>query len=119
MLDFIFELADWYKAQVHVAVFTDEDDDGAVTFLEHTRKISEYEKMLKERYSEVTLIVAHLYGKAFEETLQDYIRQNEMDMLAMVTYKRSFTDRVFHPSMTKRMAYHTKIPLLAIPANHE
>ena len=34
-------------------------------------------------------------------------------MLAMVTYKRKFWDRIFHPSLTKRMSYHTKIPLLA------
>ena len=117
ILDFLFELADLYMAQVHVAVFTDEDDDKAVTFLEHTRQIPQYEKMLKEQYNEDTLTVTHLFGNKFEEALQDYIRQNDIDILAMVTYKRKFPDSLFHPSMTKRMAYHTKIPLLAIPSN--
>jgi nucleotide-binding universal stress UspA family protein len=117
ILDFLFEMAELYKAQVHVVVFTDEEDDQAITFLEHTRNIPEYEKMLKEQYREDTIVVAHLFGNNFEEVLQEYIRKNEIDILAMVTYKRSLPDRIFHPSMTKRMAYHTKIPLLAIPAN--
>lgn len=116
VLDFLFEVADLYMAQVQVAVFTDEDDDQAVTFLEHTRKTPQYEKMLKEQYNEETLTATHLFGKEFEETLQKHIDENEIDILAMVTYPRSFWDRIFLPSMTKRMSYHTNIPLLAIPA---
>jgi len=115
ILDFLFEMADLYMAQVHVAVMTDEDDDKAATFMEHTRKISQYEKMLKEQYSEETLTAAHLYGKEFEETLQKHIDENEIDILAMITYQRGFWDWVFNLSKTKRMSYHTKIPLLVIP----
>ena len=119
ILDFLFKLADLYMAQVHVVVFTDDDDDKAVTFLEHTRKTPQYEKMLKEQYKVDTLTVTNLFGKEFEETLEDYIRQNEIDILVMVTYQRKLLDRIFHPSMTKRMSYHTKIPLLAIPAKQD
>ncbi len=115
MLDFVFELADLYMTQVHVAVMTDEDDDKADTFLEHTRKTPQYEKFLKEQYKEETLTATHLYGMEFEETLQNHIDENEIDILAMVTYQRGFWDRVFNPSRTKHMSYHTKIPLLVIP----
>ena len=116
LLDVIFEMADLFKAQMHVAVFTNEASDEALTFLEHDRSIPAYEHMLKEKYKDETIIIAHLFGHNFEETLQDYIRQQEIDILGMVTHKRSFADRVFHPSITRRMSYHTKIPLLAIPA---
>lgn len=119
LLDVVFEMADLFKAQVHVVVFTNEVSDEAITFLEHDRRIPAYEQMLKEKYKDETIIIAHLFGHDFEETLQDYIRQNEIDIVAMVTHKRSFTDRIFHPSITKRMSYHTKIPLLAIPATPE
>jgi nucleotide-binding universal stress UspA family protein len=119
ILDFVFELADLYMTQVHVAVMTDEDDDKAATFLEHTRKTPQYEKILKEQYSEETLTATHLYGKEFEETLQKHIDENEIDILAMVTYQRGFVDRVFKPSKTKRMSYHTTIPLLVIPGKQE
>lgn len=115
ILNFLFELANLFNAEVHVAVFTDEDDE-VVNIIEHGRNISQYEMMLKERYKQHSLTAMHLFGTEFEKTLQNYIRRNEIDMLAMVTHKRDFLDRIFHPSMTKRMSYHTKIPLLAIPA---
>lgn len=115
-LNFLFNLADLYKAKMQVVVFTNEDDDNTITLLEHTRKTQEYEIMLKKKYKEAMLTATHLFGKEFEVTLEDYIRQNEIDILAMVTYQRSLWARISHPSMTKRMSYHTKIPLLAIPA---
>ena len=119
MLNALFELADLYKAQVQVAVFTDEDGDGAITFLEHSRNMLHYEKVLKEQYKEETLTAINLFGKEFEETLQKHIEENKIDILTMFTYQRSFWDRIFHPSMTKRMSYHTKIPLLVIPGKLE
>ena len=115
ILDFLFELASLYGMEVHIAVFTEEDEE-AVNILEHGRNISHYEMMLIERYKHDGLTVTHLFGTEFEKTLQNYIGQNEIDMLAMVTHKRDFLDRIFHPSITKRMSYHTKIPLLAMPA---
>lgn len=116
ILDIVFELAGLYMASVQVAVFTDEEDDKAGTFLENKRKISEYETFLKETYNEDTLTSAHLYGENFSETLQDFIKKNDIDMLVMVTYPHKFWNRIFNPSKTKLMSYHTKIPLLAIPA---
>ena len=118
LLDFIFELADLFQAQVQVAVFTNEVDDGAITFMEHARKIPEYEAMLREQYKKEMIIIAHLFGDHFEETLQEYIRQNEIDILTLITHKRSFPDKIFHPGITKKMSYHTKIPLLAIPVKN-
>jgi len=117
MLDFLFEWADMFNARIDVAVFTNDSKDSPVTYLEHMRRTPGYEHLLKEKYHEDTLTVTNLFGKDFEETLEDHIQQNEVDILAMVTYKRTFPDTIFHPSITKHMAYHTKIPLLAIPAN--
>ena len=114
ILDYLFELADLYMAQMQVAVFTDVDNDKTATFLKHTDKISEYEEFLKATYNEDTLASVHLHGKDFQTTLQNFISENNIDMLAMVTYQRSFWERMFHPGMTKRISYHTHIPLLAI-----
>lgn len=116
ILDFLFEMADIYMAQVHVVVFTDTEKDDAISMLEQTRNISPYEEFLKSKYKEITLTVTHLYGKDFEESLQKHIRENEIDVLAMVPYKKGFLDRLFHPSTTKKMSYHTTIPLLVIPS---
>lgn len=116
ILNYIFELAGLYMANIQVAVFTDEDDDKAGTFLDHKQKISEYELFLKENYKEDTLTSTHLYGENFEETLQHFIQENNIDILVMVTYPHNFWNRIFNPSKTKRMSYHSQVPLLAIPA---
>jgi nucleotide-binding universal stress UspA family protein len=115
LLNFLFELANLFNAEVHLAVFTNEDDDGAFTFMENNRNMAEYESMLKEQYHYDPIVVAHLFGHNFEDVLQDYISNKEIDIVTMVIHRRGFTDRLFHPSVTKRMSYHTKIPLLAIP----
>lgn len=45
--------------------------------------------------------------------LSEYLEQNEIDLLAMVTRKRNLFQELFNPSMTKNMAFHAKVPLLA------
>ncbi len=118
ILDFVFELADLYMAQVHIAVFTDEDKDDATTLLENTRNTPTYGKLLKTKYREDSLTAEHLYGKEFEETLNDHLEQKEMDMLVMVTYsKGGIWERFFNPSHSKKMSYQTKIPLLVLPGS--
>ncbi len=117
ILDYLFAMVRLYKAILNVTVITDEDDDKAETFLEHTRQLPVYEKMLKTHYNDKDLIALHLYGKAVEDTLQKYIAENRIDILTMVTYPRKgFFERLFHPSFAKRMSYDTTIPLLVIPA---
>ncbi len=48
------------------------------------------------------------------EGINDYINSNDVDVLAMAIRKRSLLDKIFNRSLTKKMAYHTKIPLLAL-----
>jgi len=118
VLDTIFELAGLYMAHVDVAVFTDEEDEPAA-LLEHGRTGPFYGEMLAKKYNEQGLHTAQLSGRDLEESLQEYIGQNDIDVLVMITYKRGFWDRLLHPSHTKRMSYHTKVPLLAVPAEEE
>lgn len=119
MLDFPFEMADQYKAQVIITVFTDDDDDDEITVLNRTHEISAYEKLLNQTYNKDSITVTHIVGKEFEETLQEYIKQSGIDIVTMVTYQKTFLESIFHSSKTKRMAYHTTIPLLAIPAKEK
>lgn len=116
ILNYIFEMAGLYMAGVQVTVFTDADDDKTEVYLENKKNIAEYSDFLKTNYNENTLTSTHITGSNFEETLQDYISENDIDILVMVTYKAGFWSRIFNPSRTRRMSYNTKIPLLAIPA---
>lgn len=112
----IASLLEVFKATLDVVVFTDEDTADAAAFLEHGMNMAEYERKLKKQLNTQLLATTHLSGHEFEDALQDYIKSNGIDILAMITYQRSLWDRVFHPSVTRRMSYHTTIPLLVIPA---
>ena len=76
ILDFLFELANLFKAELHIAVFT-EEDDTAINILEDGRSISQYEMLLNEQYKQ-HITAKHLFGTEFEKTLQEYISQNEI-----------------------------------------
>ncbi|RMA72723.1 universal stress protein [Flavobacterium weaverense] len=50
-----------------------------------------------------------------QEVIVDFVMYKEVDMLAMLTYKRGFFERIFNPSLTKKIAINNEIPILAIP----
>ncbi|MEO9211029.1 MAG: universal stress protein [Ginsengibacter sp.] len=113
----LFELAGWYKARVKVAVFSKQDNDSAGNFLHNESKILEHEEFLKKVYKKDSITAVHLYRNNFELSLQNFIDENKIDVLVMITYTQKFWKRIFNPSKTKRMGYHTHIPLLVIPVN--
>ncbi|WP_339921316.1 universal stress protein [uncultured Flavobacterium sp.] len=50
-----------------------------------------------------------------KETILDFILYQEINVLTMVTYKRTFFEGLFHPSLTKKFANNFDVPILAIP----
>jgi nucleotide-binding universal stress UspA family protein len=51
--------------------------------------------------------------------LDEFVNLKHADMLAIIPHRYNMMERLFHKSISKKMAYHTKIPLLALPDNHE
>ncbi len=110
-----FDLAALFKSKITTAIFTDEDTAVAVDYVENTRSLKLYESKLKTEYNDAWLETATLDGHEFQETLDNYIDENYVDILVMFTHHRNIIESLFHKSLTKRMSYHTNIPLLAIP----
>lgn len=50
-----------------------------------------------------------------QESIIDFINYKEVDVLTMLPYKRGFFESIFNPSLTKKIATHFDIPILAIP----
>ncbi|MCO5238064.1 MAG: universal stress protein [Chitinophagaceae bacterium] len=119
VLEHIRRLIGIFKLELHVVVFTDEDSADASLYMENSMNIAGYGKILQKELQTGSVVTSHLSGHRFEDTLQDYISENDIDMVAMITYQRSVWDRIFHPSTTRRMSYHTTVPLLVIPAGKE
>lgn len=47
-------------------------------------------------------------------TIEDFITHQDIDVLAMLTYKRSFFQSLFTASFTEKMSYNSAIPILAL-----
>ena len=108
-------LAQLLGAPIHVSLFTDEDKANASTYLQNSRDISLFAEQLQHAHPELMIEIAALYGHQFEEAIFDYIAQHQTGLLVMVTHKRNFLESIFNKSMTKKMSYHTNIPLLSLP----
>jgi nucleotide-binding universal stress UspA family protein len=111
----VLKLAPLDAALIHVAVFTDTDDNDAGDYMEHGRLLNTYRQTLPARYSDINFKTVQLEGEEFDDTIEQYINDNKIDMLVMTTHKRSFWGNVFNSSMTEEMSYHINIPLLGIP----
>jgi nucleotide-binding universal stress UspA family protein len=48
------------------------------------------------------------------ETIQDFLVTQEIDMLAILTYKRTFFVELFTNTTTQKLSYHLKMPILAL-----
>lgn len=111
----VLKMAAIFDAVIQVTVFTDLDDDYVEDYDEHEKSIIRFRDTLQEKYPRLEIHAVHLAGKYFRETLQKWINENNVDMLVMLTHRRTLIGSVFNSSMTKKMSYHTNIPLLAIP----
>ncbi|HKR05357.1 MAG TPA: universal stress protein, partial [Bacteroidia bacterium] len=58
-----------------------------------------------------------LVGGNVDYELEDFIEKNKVNLLALSMRKRNLFSRLFERSLTKKMAYHTHIPLLAFHAS--
>jgi len=58
----------------------------------------------------VTLV---LVDNDIDSALDQYVEISKADVLAMFTHELSFFEKVFDRSMTRKMAFHSRIPLLA------
>ncbi|MGY4386169.1 nucleotide-binding universal stress UspA family protein [Pedobacter sp. UYP24] len=111
----LFEIADFYKVEVQVMVFTGEDEDTELEVITHKRSAPGYQAVLERKYPGRAIQVTQLFGRNFEDSITNFVYSNHIDMLAMVSHKRTFLGGLFHPSMTKRISFHTKVPFLVIP----
>lgn len=113
----VIELASLFNSSIQTTIFTDTDDDYVEDYGEHEEGIANFRDKLKDKYPNLEIHAVHLAGEHFRQSLQNWIDKNTIDVLVMLTHHRTLIGSLFNSSMTKKMSYHTNIPLLAIPDN--
>lgn len=77
----------------------------------YTKRMEHFAAEFKE-YPNMNFQV--LDGTDIYEVVTEYMDNNKIDLLAMVTHQRNFLQELFHYSKTKQMAYHAHTPVLAL-----
>ncbi len=89
---------------VHVKSDSDKYFNAENNFFKKNKEKINYPKI-----SFVELEKADVVG-----TLNKYVDNSHADLLVMAKHNRNFFDRLFHKSLSKKMAFHTHIPLLVL-----
>lgn len=65
-------------------------------------------------YPEITYFVK--YEEDIARALESFCHQVSADWIALLTHERKMFEKLYNPSITKKLAYQSEIPLLAIKA---
>lgn len=68
--------------------------------------------ILHKKYQKKEFECKLIMGHDVLQTLESYLENEEIDALALTTHKRSMISRLFNPSLTRKMMFHTHTPLL-------
>jgi nucleotide-binding universal stress UspA family protein len=114
LLNPIVDVAKLFASTVHVAVFLDTDFAKAYDYIYNGTELNRYIDFLQRTYPDVSFKGELLEGADFESTLEKYNEENAIDIIAMITYPKSFWDRLLKKSVTKEVAFNSKVPVIAI-----
>ena len=92
---------------IHVAHISVDDSEG----LDQAR-MANIKRHLEEQYEGYRFICDVIRHEEVIQGLQDYIERKEIDLLALTTHKRGVIERLFNPSIAKKMIFHSYVPLL-------
>jgi nucleotide-binding universal stress UspA family protein len=79
--------------------------EQANSFKEEFSKIANYDR--------ITYHIVDSEDQPVAEVIEQFMDENDIEIVAMITHHRKFFDKLFHPSITKRLAVHAHKPLLA------
>lgn len=105
------ELAHLFNSEV--MIFNVVDDREKQPSFEHALQGLKIENIL--RGAEHSYHFADKDTRDISEIIDDFLVNQKADMLVTIPKRMDFISRLFHKSLTKEMACHSKIPLLALP----
>lgn len=76
------------------------------------------EKVL-EKFTYKNIVTLVLVDTDIDAAIDQYVDVSKADILAMFTHELSFFEKVFDKSMTRKMAFQSRIPLLAFKQDSE
>lgn len=95
-------IADKLKSEIHLIRVDQQDGYDETKLLE----------IWKEYFKNNKVSFHQLKGSNIPNAINEYVNENEIDLIALSKAKRGFIQELFHKSITKRMVMSTDKPLL-------
>lgn len=112
-LKYLIRLSKNLQVKIHIWHFykkAAESDDGK-------NLSSEYKTMIGKFFENEKFTFHFPETDNIEDEFDKLSERKDLDMIALITHKRKgFFNSLLDKSLTKRVAYHSKVPLLAIPS---
>lgn len=115
ILEKIVGISKLFSSVIHVVVFKDIDDDENANLIYNEEQLNGYLQFLKETFPGIIFKGELLEGEDFETEIDRYSNKNGVGIIALVTYPKSYFEKVLQKSVTRKMAFSSTIPILAIP----
>jgi nucleotide-binding universal stress UspA family protein len=80
-------------------------------------KLAGIKEYFAKRYPDVLIKYKILDANDFIVHLENFIREESIDIISLSTYKRNLFTRIFSTSIARKMLFHTDTPLLVLPPN--
>lgn len=78
-------------------------------------KLSGTQKYLEEQYPDLDIEYRVIdRDKQLEVSLEEFVKENKVDMIAMSSSRRGLFSRIFNPGIARRMLFHSDTPLFVI-----
>lgn len=110
VLDKILKFAKTFDSALHFVHVNDKLDGELSTSPEELI----FEKVFATKDPMTPMYFAEVQGHSVTDGLNSYIKNHKIDLLTVVTQKRTFWERLFHKSTTKKMVLNSEIPLLVL-----
>ncbi|MBN8853735.1 MAG: hypothetical protein BGO55_11570 [Sphingobacteriales bacterium 50-39] len=111
----LIELAEIFKAPVHVVSFIDEGEGQAGQYLDVTWHLNHYLEFLQRSFPNVTFLIHLLEGNDLQESIDEYCRQQNVDLVAVLSHPRSLIDKLCRRNNSRRTVFHSHVPVLVLP----
>lgn len=108
-VEWLIGFARLLEAEVILLHVASNDNDKTYEF----DAIERFKERLSEESRYPKLSFKLMEGRDVYDSVSRYLEEVKADMVAMTIHHRSVAAKLFERSMTKRMAYHTHVPLIA------
>jgi nucleotide-binding universal stress UspA family protein len=70
---------------------------------------------IEKHFRDKNFSFAQLKENSVVAGIEAFVEENKMDLLAVSVYQPDMLEKIFHTGVSQQLAYHSRIPLLALP----